>query len=163
MKDSKLTGELGLFKNKSDPHQVMAKKETYDYLAPDTSEIRLLPRMNGGNILHCTLRSGKVSIPVKHKTVEELWYVITGTGKMWLLDDQAKHNGEFHDLYPGVAIAIPPKTAFQFRNTGDSEPLEIVITTMPPWPGAAEAVTLTSGPWDPTVDKKEDKGLKGNV
>ena len=29
--------------------------EKYDYPAPDGSEIRLLPTMNGGGLAHCTM------------------------------------------------------------------------------------------------------------
>jgi hypothetical protein len=33
--------------------------EPYDYLAPDRSEIRLLPEMRGGRPAHCALLRGK--------------------------------------------------------------------------------------------------------
>ena len=42
------------------------------------------------------------------------------------------------DVEGGVSLNIEVGTPFQFRNTGD-EPLCIVITTMPPWPGEDEA------------------------
>lgn len=38
----------------------------------------------------------------------------------------------------GTSLTIPPRTAFQFRNTGMG-PLRILIVTMPPWPGPQEA------------------------
>ena len=40
-------------------------------------------------------------------------------------------------------------TTFQFRATGN-KPLEIVITTRPPWPGDHEAVRV-HGKWAPSV------------
>ena len=46
----------------------------------------------------------------------------------------------------GVALSIPLDTGFQFRANG-TRPLELVIATMPPWPGADEAVAI-DGPWD---------------
>ena len=52
---------------------------------------------------------------------------------------------EVVDLVPGIAVTIPLGTSFQFRATG-SEPLEVIITTMPPWPGADEAVPA-DGHW----------------
>ena len=49
----------------------------------------------------------------------------------------------------GVSVSIPAGASFQFRNDGD-EPLEAVGVTMPPWPGAEEAVAL-EGIWEPTA------------
>jgi hypothetical protein len=42
------------------------------YIAPDGSEIRLLPNVRGGGLSHCTLPAGAVSQAVKHKTVARL-------------------------------------------------------------------------------------------
>lgn len=101
-----------------------------NYLAPDTSEIRLLPEMQGGGLCHCTLPPFSTSRAIVHHTVEEIWYVISGSGQMWRkLEDQET----VVSLYPGVGITIPPKTKFQFRNIGD-QPLCILLSTMPPWP-----------------------------
>jgi mannose-6-phosphate isomerase-like protein (cupin superfamily) len=48
-------------------------------------------------------------------------------------------------LAPGLAIAIVDGCCFQFRNTG-ADPLMLLISTMPRWPGAEEAVTV-DGRW----------------
>lgn len=111
----------------------------YNYLAPDKSEIRKLTQVHGGNMCHCTLPVGGVSLAVRHKTVEELWYFMQGSGQMWRkLDD---HEGVV-DVGPGLSLSIPTGTHFQFRNTGD-EPLCFIIVTMPPWPeNAGEAVRV---------------------
>jgi mannose-6-phosphate isomerase-like protein (cupin superfamily) len=53
------------------------------------------------------------------------------------------------DAFPGVSITIPTGVEFQFRNDGD-EPLEAVGVTMPPWPGADEAVAV-EGVWQPKL------------
>jgi mannose-6-phosphate isomerase-like protein (cupin superfamily) len=58
-------------------------KENADYLAPDGSEIRLLPTMRGGGFCHCTLPAGKTSSPVTHRHVEEIWYVLRRAGEVW--------------------------------------------------------------------------------
>ena len=63
--------------------QTSALKSDADYLAPDGSEIRLLPTMKGGGLCHCTLPVGKTSSPVAHQNVEEIWYVIEGEGEVW--------------------------------------------------------------------------------
>lgn len=114
----------------------------YDYLAPDTSEIRLLVDVPGGGLAHCTLPPGGVSTAVRHRTVEELWYVVSGTGEMW------RSLGEEEtvvELEPGVGLNVPCGARFQFRATGDA-PLQIVIATIPRWPGAEEAVPVP-GHW----------------
>ena len=46
--------------------------------------------------------------------------------------------GEVDKVEPGVSLTIPVEACFQFRNTGE-EPLRLIITTMPPWPGKDEA------------------------
>ena len=110
--------------------------ERYDYLAPDGSEIRLLSQMRGGGICHCTLPEGAVSAPVYHKTVEEIWYFISGEGQMWRKQGEKE---ETVSVRAGVSVSIPPGTIFQFRNTG-KEPLCFIDVTMPPWPGSDEAL-----------------------
>lgn len=106
-----------------------------DLLAPDGSEIRLLPQLPRGSMVHCTLPPGAVSLAVTHRTVEELWYVLGGSGELWRRQDGSE---AVTPLRPGTAHTIPLGSAFQFRNTG-AEPLTLVIVTMPPWPGNDEA------------------------
>lgn len=117
--------------------------EKYNNLAPDSSEIRLLPRMQGGSLCHCTLPVGKTSSAVAHKTVEEIWYILEGEGEVWRkLGEQE----EVTPVHPGISLTIPLGTHFQFRNTG-SEPLCILITTMPPWPLVGEEAYSVPGKW----------------
>ena len=114
----------------------------YDYLAPDTSEIRVLLDVPGGGLAHCVLPSGKTSVAVRHKTVNEIWYVISGTGEIW---QGLNGDHEFADLRPGVSLTIKTGNSFQFRNIGNDD-LRILITTVPNWPGAEEAVQV-DGYW----------------
>jgi mannose-6-phosphate isomerase-like protein (cupin superfamily) len=118
----------------------------YDLLAPDGSEIRLLLATSGASMVHCTLQPGQATIAVQHRTVEEVWFCASGTGELWR---RAGEQQETSALKPGTAASIPLGTAFQFRATG-SEPLQIIITTIPPWPGEGEAVPV-EGTWQPTV------------
>lgn len=114
---------------------------TPDAIAPDGSQIRLAGRVRGGSMVHCTLPPGQVTQAVRHRTVEELWLVVAGTGEVWrAAEGQA---GEVTPVRPGAWLTIPLGTRFQFRNTGQA-PLEIVIATLPPWPGAEEAVTVAN-------------------
>lgn len=116
----------------------------YDCLAPDGSRIRLLPALKGGSLVHCSLPPGRVSSPVRHRSVEEIWYVLRGTGELWRKPAEVPSGGVVA-VGPGTAVDIPLGTHFQFRNTG-ADPLEIAIVTMPPWPGDDEAVPV-SGFW----------------
>ena len=109
--------------------------KNYDCLAPDGSEIRLLTSTARGSSVHCTLPAGKVSLAVTHRGVEEIWYVLEGRGELWRKLDGRE---ETIELRPGVSATIPLGSHFQFRNSGP-EPLCLLITTMPPWPGEDEA------------------------
>jgi mannose-6-phosphate isomerase-like protein (cupin superfamily) len=116
-----------------------------DALAPDGAEIRLLVQVPRGSMVHCRLAPDEVSRAVRHRTVEEVWYCVAGRGQVWRSANGAE---EIVDVEPGVALSIPLGTSFQYRAIGP-EPLEVVITTMPPWPGADEAVTVC-GHWQAT-------------
>lgn len=93
---------------------------------------------------HCTLPVDAVTIPVEHRTVSEVWYIIEGTGQVWR--KQGKRE-EVVDVHAGINLTIPLGTQFQFRTTGN-QPLRFIIVTTPPWPGADEAIMLDSGKWD---------------
>ena len=113
--------------------------------APDGSMIRLLPTLKGGGLCHCTLQQGQVSRPVRHRSIEEIWYVLEGEGEVWR---ETKPPSAPVRVSPGTCLTIPPRTGFQFRNTG-ANPLRILIATMPPWPGKEEAEPST-GMWQST-------------
>lgn len=125
------------------PWKTQSLKSEHDYLAPDQSEIRLLPNMKGGGLAHCLLPASQCSQAVRHQTVEEIWYVLEGRGELWR---KVREQEEIVPLRVGMSVTLPVHTSFQFRNTG-SKPLEILIATMPPWPGPQEAVKV-KGRWD---------------
>jgi mannose-6-phosphate isomerase-like protein (cupin superfamily) len=113
-----------------------------DLFAPDSSEIRLLSKLPGGSLCHCTLPPHTISKAIKHKSVEEIWYFLHGMGEIWRkLGGQEK----IVRVKAGLSLTIPRQTEFQFRNTG-SEPLCFLCLTMPPWPGAEEA-EFVNGHW----------------
>ena len=117
-----------------------------DVIAPDGCEVRLLVQTPGGSMAHFTLGPGQVARAVAHRTVEEVWYFLSGHGRMW------RRRGEQQDtveVTAGVAVSIPLGTRFQLRNDAD-EPLAAVAVTMPPWPGEDEAY-LVGGKWPATV------------
>jgi mannose-6-phosphate isomerase-like protein (cupin superfamily) len=114
--------------------------------APDGSEIRELGRVTGGSLAHCRLPAGAVTVAVRHRTVEEVWYFVAGEGEVWRCDASGE---ELIEVRSGVALTIPSGVTFQFRASTDAA-LEFVLTTMPPWPGPDEAEPST-GPWTPTL------------
>lgn len=121
--------------------------EEVDAIGPDGLEVRLLLGLDSGTFAHFTLPAGKTSQAVTHKTVEEIWYFLSGVGEMW------RRQGDRESIDPvsrGVCLSVPLETHFQFRNTG-TEPLTFIIATMPPWPGDGEAFNVP-GKW-PAADE----------
>jgi len=119
---------------------------TYDLLAPDGSEVRMLLALDNGSMAHFTLPPGQVSTACIHETVSEFWYILSGQGEMWRKKDGKE---EVIVMQEGLSLTIPSHTNFQFRTIGD-EPFKAVGVTMPPWPGENES-TEVQGPWKATV------------
>ena len=117
-----------------------------DAVAPDGSDVRLLLEVRGGGMAHFELAALETSLAVRHRSVEEIWYFLSGNGEMWRKsgDDEA-----VVAVSTGVCITIPRGTAFQLRATGQG-PLAAIGATIPPWPGTGEAMVV-SGPWEATV------------
>jgi mannose-6-phosphate isomerase-like protein (cupin superfamily) len=109
-----------------------------DAIAPDGSEIyyRVLGASRA-SLVEVVLRPGGVTRPVRHRTVEEIWYFIAGTGQIWLDD-------EVRDVQVGSTVVVAPERDFQFRTTG-VEALRFLCYTSPPWPGDDEAVRVEAG------------------
>src|ERR1700731_738063 len=102
-----------------------------DVIAPDGSEVRVLLSLTGGSMAHFQLQAGRVARAVRHKTVEEIWYFLSGEGEMW------RSNGtheETTSVSTDVCVTIPVGTTFQFR-AAPNGPLAAIAITMPPWPG----------------------------
>lgn len=113
-----------------------------DIVAPDGSDVRVLLQTARGSMAHFELAAGRASAPIRHRTVDEIWFVLSGRGEMW-----RSHAGreEIVALEPGVCVSIPLGTHFQFR-AGAAAPLAAVGVTMPPWPGPQEAEAVP-GKW----------------
>jgi mannose-6-phosphate isomerase-like protein (cupin superfamily) len=120
-----------------------------DTYAPDGSEIRLLLTDNEGatrvSVCEVRLPAGQVSRPVWHRTVEECWYVLAGTGEVWRCPP-----GPDAMVCPPTRVSasdllvIPSGWRFQFRACPESE-LRLLCFTSPPWPGPDEAVAADAG------------------
>jgi mannose-6-phosphate isomerase-like protein (cupin superfamily) len=111
-------------------------------IAPDGSDDRVLLGVGAGGMAHFELAPGRVSTAVRHRTVEEIWYIVGGRGEMWRSQGE---RSEIVELAPGICLTIPFGTSFQFRSFG-SEPLSAIGATMPPWPGDDEAIPVDGYP-----------------
>ena len=118
-----------------------------DAIAPDGSEIRFVQATDRASVVHCTLPPGDVTLAVRHRTVEEIWFFLGGEGEIWR---QSESGEEVLRVAPGISLTIPLGVAFQFRALGDA-PLTFLIATIPPWPGADEAVRVADH-WEPRRD-----------
>ena len=124
-------------------HRRLAERP--DTLAPDGSEVRLLAASARGSMAHFRLPPRSVSRAVRHRTVEELWFLVAGRGEMWR---KSGDDEEVLAVHAGLSLDIPAGTSFQFRADGDTA-LEVVGVTMPPWPGPDEA-EFVAGIWEAT-------------
>jgi mannose-6-phosphate isomerase-like protein (cupin superfamily) len=116
-----------------------------DIVAPDGSDVRVLSRTARGSMAHFELAAGRASDAIFHRTVDEIWYVLSGRGEMWRRQEGRE---EIVSLEPGTSVSIPQGTHFQFR-AGGAGPLAAVGVTMPPWPGPEEAIAVP-GKWPPS-------------
>ena len=114
--------------------------------APDGSEVRVLCASARGSTILFSLPPGAVSKPVAHRTVEEIWHVVAGGGRLWR---KLGDTEEITELSLNLSLTVPAGASFQFRNDG-SEVLAIVAVTMPPWPGEGEAYAV-AGIWEAAV------------
>jgi mannose-6-phosphate isomerase-like protein (cupin superfamily) len=117
-----------------------------DAVAPDGSQVHVLAQGTRGGLALFILPPGAVAKAVAHRSVEEVWYFISGRGRMWRkLGDEE----DVAEVAAGVSLVIPVGTRFQFRCDG-AEPLVAIGATMPPWPGEHEAC-FVEGKWPATV------------
>ena len=86
------------------------------FTTKDGSEIReLLAHRNScirrQSLAEARLPVGAATTPHHHPQTEEIYYVLEGHGSMQI-------GSEIRPVGPGDAIAIPPATRHQIRNTG---------------------------------------------
>ena len=111
-------------------------------LAPDGSAVRPLLGLPGGSMAHFELPAAETSRAVAHRTVGELWFVLSGRGELWRKRGTRE---EVVVLEPGVCVTLPQGTHFQLRASPD-EALGIIAATIPRWPGDSDA-EFVQGPW----------------
>jgi mannose-6-phosphate isomerase-like protein (cupin superfamily) len=96
----------------------------------DGSEIReLLAHRNScirlQSLAEARLPPGKATTPHHHPRTEEIYYILEGTGRMRIGDEE-------QTVGPGDAIAIPPGQVHTIANPG-SETLKFLCCCAPPY------------------------------
>jgi mannose-6-phosphate isomerase-like protein (cupin superfamily) len=117
--------------------------------ADDGSEVFPLCRLSDkASTALWQLEKGEVSRAVRSRTVEEIWYVVAGSGAMWRRQDDREKTVE---LTPGLSLTVPGGTTFQFK-ASDDESLHVLGATIPSYPiGSEDEVIVEQGPWTPRV------------
>ena len=98
------------------------------YITRDGSSIRELmhPAVQGNtkqSLAEASLPVGASTLLHRHRESEELYHILTGSGRMRLDDDE-------FTIAPGDTILIPPGVAHCLRNTGD-EALRLLCCCAP--------------------------------
>lgn len=88
------------------------------FITKDGSEIReLLAHRNScirnQSLAEARLPPGAATTPHHHPRTEEIYYILSGSGRMQIGD-------EVQDVAEGDAIAIPPGQVHTIRNTGET-------------------------------------------
>ncbi|KAA9161874.1 cupin domain-containing protein [Amycolatopsis acidicola] len=123
--------------------QTAKVEETPETIAPDGSRVRPLCTLpERASFARFELAPEQVSQAVSHATVEEIWYVIGGAGRIWRAMADRE---EVTDLVPGVCLTLPIRTTFQFR--AGPEGLLVVAATVPPWPNTPDEARVGRGTW----------------
>ena len=114
-----------------------------DAIAPDGSEITfLVGDARRASLVEVRLPAGETTRPVRHRTVEEIWYFLAGEGRVWRRSPEGEATVD--EVRPGATLVIPAGWAFQFQ-AGAAADLRFLCYTSPPWPGAEEAVPVPGG------------------
>lgn len=115
-----------------------------DAVAPDGSEIHFrVMDAERASLVEVVLASRNTTRPVRHRTVEEIWYFLSGSGEVWVQSPDGTTE-ETRTVAPGDTVVIPTGSTFQFR-AGAGEPLRFLCYTSPPWPGDDEAAPMERG------------------
>jgi mannose-6-phosphate isomerase-like protein (cupin superfamily) len=76
---------------------------TPDMVAPDGSDVRVLLHTPRGGMAHFELARGRASDAIRHRSVDEIWFVLSGRGEMWR---RGSAREEVVALEAGVCVTI---------------------------------------------------------
>lgn len=107
---------------------IIKRNQAAPFITADGSEIReLLAYRNSciknQSLAEATLAVGTATTEHYHPKAEEIYYIVSGRGRMKLEE-------EFREVEPGDAIAIPPGQKHKIWNTGTA-PLVLLCCCAP--------------------------------
>jgi mannose-6-phosphate isomerase-like protein (cupin superfamily) len=125
-----------------DTYTVVKREDAYDFMAqyPGFGEMRLFTEALGDEQVAFTWRSmppktgGKGSYGHRHRTQEEVYFVVSGTLQLKLDDDVI-------DIEPGTAVRIGPEVVRSVWNDGPGD-AHLVMCSMKLDDPADDAVTV---------------------
>jgi len=97
----------------------ISRHDVASYTTKDSSEIRELLHPNNSSAVNqslaeASISSGQTTAAHFHKTTEEIYYILEGSGKMFL-------DGRTFAVTRGDSILIKPGQTHCIENTGDEE------------------------------------------
>jgi mannose-6-phosphate isomerase-like protein (cupin superfamily) len=101
------------------PMDIVQRNSTNPFVTKDGSTIRELLAHRNSSIRHQSLAEalvppGVCTQPHYHPQTEEIYYILSGTGVMYLAN-------ECRAVGPGDAIAIPPQQIHSIENAGTTD------------------------------------------
>ena len=108
------------------------------FITKDGSEIRELLAHRNSVIRNQSLAEARLPVGAStqehfHPKAEEIYFITHGRGRMRI-------DGEWHDVRPGDAIAIPPGSRHKLWNTG-SETLRLLCCCAPAYEHSDTVIT----------------------
>ena len=79
----------------------------------------------GYSIAHAIIKPGNASLSHRIKTSSEIYYILKGSGRMFV-------DEEYEDVGPGDTIYVPPNAIQYVKNTGDAD-LVFLCIVYPSW------------------------------
>jgi mannose-6-phosphate isomerase-like protein (cupin superfamily) len=95
------------------------------FTTKDGSTIRELFHTDAQSLAEATLEPDQATQRHYHRTTEEIYFVVKGSGRMEV-------DGDTRVIRPGDAVLIPPGAWHTLENTGTSE-LRILCCCSPPY------------------------------
>jgi mannose-6-phosphate isomerase-like protein (cupin superfamily) len=110
--------------------EIIHRNDSRPFITKDGSSIRsLLDRTNSSaanqSLAEATVPPGGATQPHRHPETEEMYYVLSGAGRITV-------GGETRDVGPLDAVLIPPGTPHTIANTGQ-KPLVFLCCCAPPY------------------------------
>ena len=91
-----------------------SRESCVPYITKDSSAIREIMHAASQSLAEATVAPGQTTVLHYHIKSEEIYYILSGRGMMWL-------EGEEKAVGAGDAILIPPNQRHNIRNTGSSD------------------------------------------